>query len=985
MRRTRLLAILLALLLTLVLTACMLAAPAFAEGADEEATLYVSTIYNERNGLPTGEANAILQTSDGYIWIGSYGGLVRYDGSSFRNYSTEGKIPSASVRSLFEDAEGRLWIGTNDAGVFYMENDEIIPVENSIDNSYMIIRDFAEGFSNTIYVASNSGMALVHGGTLTPCRGERINSETVYTVAVDRFGRVWGRLNSGLCAVVQDGEVVHIFSSEDFFDEGTEINATANDSAGNIYRGSSGNEILRLTFDSDSLEVSDMNVEHIDTENVTTHNKIIAADDGSMIVCGNYGLCVIEADGTKMCFDENDYASAINDAIIDYEGNIWFASTSSAVVKYTEGCFQSPNKVAGLEDVVVNAVVKQLDGYYVATDTGVMAYDANWNPVANAFTETYGAVRVRSLMADSTGHVWVASYDPTNTVGCYDAATGELACFGPEDGILGGKSRSLLEMQDGRIVVGTQEGFNVISDGQVVQAVGVNEGLESASTLCLLEGKDGHILAGSDGSGIYEFDGQNITNHGFNEGLEEGAVLRMLADTEGDGYFVTAGDSLYYWDGASYTRMTNLQKGMGGIFDLYLRDGKLWILQNGGILAFDRQNLLAGESDSPIKYSFALGLTGSINANTWNCLDDEGILYVSTRNGVSIFNFREFSGSLPKGIISSVNVDGNAIANPTELVLDSKATRLTFEFAALSFTDTTPIGMHYWLEGFNEDESELIDEKSGRISFTNLPGGKYTFHLSIFNPANPDEHTDYELPISKQKTLLEQPMIVSCLAMLALILIAGTAILLVRLRLNRIRARQQEYRGIVEQALLTFARIIDTKDPSTRGHSLRVAEYAKELARRMGKSPEEQENIYYIALLHDIGKMGLPAAIVNKTEPLTDEERAVMRTHTTVGGDILSQFTALEGISDGARYHHERYDGSGYAEHKRGDDIPEVARIIRIADSYDVLKTGRLHREGLPLDIIMEEFRSKSGSKFDPDIVPHILDMIREERSGGGK
>ena len=108
-------------MVALTLVICMM--PAMQAHAHGKGAPYVATLYNERNGLPTGEANAILQTSDGYIWIGSYGGLIRYDGTEFRNYSVERKIESSSIRALFEDSKGRLWIGTNDAGVVVMEDD----------------------------------------------------------------------------------------------------------------------------------------------------------------------------------------------------------------------------------------------------------------------------------------------------------------------------------------------------------------------------------------------------------------------------------------------------------------------------------------------------------------------------------------------------------------------------------------------------------------------------------------------------------------------------------------------------------------------------------------------------------------------------------------------------------------------------------------------------------------------------------------------
>ena len=124
-------------LLAAALGACMLGAPAYAEGESDYSQYerlwsepYVKTIFNEQNGLPTGEANTVVQTDDGYIWIGSYGGLIRYDGSNFLNFSTDGSISSSSIRSLFVDSKGRLWIGTNDAGVYLYADGEFTLIQS---------------------------------------------------------------------------------------------------------------------------------------------------------------------------------------------------------------------------------------------------------------------------------------------------------------------------------------------------------------------------------------------------------------------------------------------------------------------------------------------------------------------------------------------------------------------------------------------------------------------------------------------------------------------------------------------------------------------------------------------------------------------------------------------------------------------------------------------------------------------------------------
>ena len=197
-------------------------------------------------------------------------------------------------------------------------------------------------------------------------------------------------------------------------------------------------------------------------------------------------------------------------------------------------------------------------------------------------------------------------------------------------------------------------------------------------------------------------------------------------------------------------------------------------------------------------------------------------------------------------------------------------------------------------------------------------------------------------------------------------------------RVKAVRRRQEEYHRIVEQSLRMFAETIDAKDKYTTGHSLRVAAYSRELSKRMGMSEEVQEHIYYIALLHDIGKIGVPDNILNKPGKLTQEEMEVIRTHPMIGGKIPENFTAITGISDGARYHHERYDGNGYCEKKAGLDILLEARIIGVADTYDVMSSTRCYRKALSGDVIEEELKRVSGTQLDPEIVSHMLCMIED-------
>lgn len=195
-------------------------------------------------------------------------------------------------------------------------------------------------------------------------------------------------------------------------------------------------------------------------------------------------------------------------------------------------------------------------------------------------------------------------------------------------------------------------------------------------------------------------------------------------------------------------------------------------------------------------------------------------------------------------------------------------------------------------------------------------------------------------------------------------------------RTRTFEIRQKHDEMIITQSITTFVNFIDAKDPYTKGHSSRVALYAKEIARRMHMSLTEQQQLYYIALMHDVGKIGIPDAILNKKGALTQEERDIIESHTTIGGDMLKSFTSIDGIIEGALYHHEQYGGDGYPKGISGQDIPLYARIICICDSYDAMSSNRCYRRHLDKDTILSELRGNAGTQFDPDIVKYMIDMI---------
>lgn len=203
-------------------------------------------------------------------------------------------------------------------------------------------------------------------------------------------------------------------------------------------------------------------------------------------------------------------------------------------------------------------------------------------------------------------------------------------------------------------------------------------------------------------------------------------------------------------------------------------------------------------------------------------------------------------------------------------------------------------------------------------------------------------------------------------------------------RINKYQHREQESREKLDRmntnTIRALAYTIDAKDRYTSGHSQRVADYSLAIAKRMGKSEEEQNIVYYAGLLHDVGKIRVSEEVINKPGKLTEEDFNQIRVHPVSGYHILKDIYGDAGIAYGAKYHHERYDGNGYPNGLEGENIPEIARIIGVADAYDAMASNRSYRDALPQDVVRSEIEKGRGSQFDEKIADIMLQMIDEDK-----
>lgn len=197
---------------------------------------------------------------------------------------------------------------------------------------------------------------------------------------------------------------------------------------------------------------------------------------------------------------------------------------------------------------------------------------------------------------------------------------------------------------------------------------------------------------------------------------------------------------------------------------------------------------------------------------------------------------------------------------------------------------------------------------------------------------------------------------------------------------TEVARKTRENESLLTSVIKSLADAIDAKDTYTNGHSGRVAEYSREIAKRFGYSQEEQDMVYMAGLLHDVGKIGVPDAVINKPSRLSDEEFELIKKHPGIGSQILENIKEMPQLATGAHWHHEKYGGGGYPDGISGDEIPEISRIIAVADAYDAMTSNRSYRNVMPQEKVRSEIERCMGTQFDPRFADIMIGMIDEDK-----
>lgn len=933
---------------------------------------YLETVYDNSNGLDSSAANDVVQTRDGFVWIGTYNGLTRYDGSSFYQYPVSSGI--YSVANLYVSNKDELYVGTNDSGIAMYKEGKFQFWQLKDGLSSNTIRDITENSKGLMFIGTTEGLSFKDRDNYITREGDtRLANKYIKELHPAPGNRVCGLTQNGDMFVYQ-GRDLESFFPADTFSFGNVV-AVEPDiySENQFWVGTTGDKLAKIKIENGTLQVLKL----LAMEGRHTVNDILLRPDGILLIATENGVGYFDMLDNFHVIDKMQFNNSVDNIMVDYEGNMWFSSSRMGVAKLTSNSFRNLFAIAGISPRVVNSVLKHQGITYVATDRGLVTLKGD-KPIATPISELLKTTRTRHVIVDSKGNLWIATYSKLGLLK-YNPETGDMRGFTRREGLPHERSRVIMESSDGSIYVGTRDGLALIRNDKVEKTFTTKNGLSNPQVLCLLEHK-GNIYVGTDGGGINLIrDDHIVYNLDQQDGLRAGVILRMATDPETGGMWISTGNSIAHFKDGELTTIANFPSTNNFDF-IFTQNGEMLVTCNQGIYVTRSSKLLKDGS-----YDYVLsqreGLSGALTANSFNYIENNEKLYLCLQNGLCQLNLDslEQSSGLKKFCVPSINIDGvdYPLDEDKPLQISSDATRITYKAYVLT-NSLNNVTLSSYLEGFDKKIEKVSRFDNKERTYTNLAGGTYKLHVGIYDQRTGKLSQEKVYTLVKEKKLSEYPAFVLLPLTIFVGLLFGGYRLYMRRRLQRIQEKQRETEEFLDQVISSFAKAIDLKDHYTRGHSARVAQYSRQLAEAMGWSKERVDNLYRVALLHDVGKVVIPDEVLNKRGALTEAEYAKMKEHTDIGSAILEEISQFPLIAVGAKCHHERFDGRGYGHQLTGKEIPLEARIIAVADTFDAMNSTRVYRPHLSREKILSELEHAKNTQLDGEIVELLLQLIHE-------
>ena len=741
---------------------------------------YLTKVYDSENGLEGTTANCICTSKEGFLWLGGYTGLYRYDGTEFKKYLLDDRaIP---VNDIVQDQEGMLWVGTNGEGVYSFDGSRFTEYQlDDNERGASVINKLYLDSEGIIWIGTKAGLYSIdtRSEEKSVKRYEDFSEMLIQDIGETATGEIVVIEKTGHVFFVED-EAVREISIPEL--PGKVVPRCCSSSGGDtFYIGTTGNILLEMSDSGDILG-------QVDGNGLSSFNEIDSFGKNQMWVCSDSGIGILK-DGKvkKMDFTFND---SIEESCEDYQGNYWFVSSREGVMQLYKNHFSNLKSYWGGVDRTTNSIQPYQDKIYVGYDDGLYCYQGK-ELVEDNLVRSCSGERIRQIYLDQENNIWVSTFED----GIKEMnPNGEVTCYNTENSNLEtNKIRCIWEKPDKEILVGTEDGLYVIDQNHQVKLFSDDTTLSTKRILDVKEDSDGHVYAATDGYGIYELENGTVKQvYSKQQGLLSNVAMKIVLSQKLDGIWVVTGEGLCFIDEkGDVQNVTGIS--VANSLDLILdSDGTAVVLAGNGYFQLKETDLLKKENISYVHYDKKDGLPVDFTANARNTIQD-GILYMCGTTGAVSINLNEKDEEKPVRLyVDEVVEDGKTVKydSKKETVFSSGAHRIHIDVKMSNFVHRN-IYAGYFLKGMDKDQTFIKEDELTDTSYTNLEGGCYTYEYKIYDSETDKCIAKLSVPVRKNYKFWEEPRAKALRYLLALGIFVLIFTLLLNLREKRMDRHYQ--------------------------------------------------------------------------------------------------------------------------------------------------------------------------------------------------
>ncbi len=711
---------------------------------------YMQTIFNEENGLGSVEVQCIYQTESGHIWIGTDGGLYRYNGSEFKimNLWNTEKADVYSINDVFQDGQGRFFVATNNYGLFVLENSAFTHFTDDYYEGLKCTRKVVE-LNGGIYVAANTGLYYLNEETKRLVAVEGTEGKSITDITSNN-GKIWGITENGeIFSYNVENSVSYIDSTAYTNDELTCIYARDD----KMYIGTNGTDVI-FVRDETSFQIIKSYKEGI--------NFIYGDDEDRVFVLADSGVGYFDRINFFNSLNNLQLDSYFSGMMKDYEGNYWFSSNRKGILFMGFSKFTDFGLLYGLGSKQVNCMYENGINKYIGSDDGLMILGASNQIVKNELTDFLKGATIRDINQDKSGALWISTFRRSGIVKYSDS--GEIITIGRGAGLPTNNINCTAMLGDDGVVVGTSEGLSIIKNDQVVMNYSPANGMAYSNIISLLvDGED--IYAGSDGGGLYVIKDDMLSEYTEKEGLSSNTVTTIKKGN--NGIYIGTDNGICVFNEA-IRPLSNIDYS-NSIYDMIIDDQKIYIIGSKGVLCTTEEDILSTEPIKERYLSKGDGIQKTISLSHKTILDKNGILYILCDEGIYSLDTNNIpvNDNSPKLIVSEVDVDDKVYSFDSideKLTIPRDAKKVSISFGALCYSNRENVRVEYKLEGFDKSPIVISGTDSMQAVYTNLDGGDYTFTIKVVNSDGIESEVVKSFKLTKESSLFEKRTIIILIA-----------------------------------------------------------------------------------------------------------------------------------------------------------------------------------------------------------------------------